>query len=388
MTVREIIRRGRARAADLILPNSRWRREEAVARLVRRLRRWDGVVVVGPWLLEVGYELLYWIPFVRCVLNRAQIDADRVVVVSRGGAETWYHGLASRYLDVLSTMTPAEFKIRSEDAFRNAAGAVERKHHSLTSLDRSILDSFGLNGAASGGLLHPSDMFRLVRPFLRDGAGLDLVTQNAEYSMMSAPALEPGLKNMLPERYVAAKFYFRPSFPDCPQNRDFVATYLAALSKEIPVALLSTGIAVDDHAEFHGCASPGQLIQLEGVLAPERNLSLQSQIVANSIGFVGTYGGFAYLAPLLGVPCVAFHSDEQAFGDQHLTVATRAFRTLRKGGAGRSNKRPGLFSVIAVEEAASVERLLPPLTATSLKAPAGNNSYNSNSFESPMTHDE
>ena len=44
-----------------------------------------GPIVVGPWLGEVGFELLYWIPFLRWALAEAGIAADRVTVVSRGG---------------------------------------------------------------------------------------------------------------------------------------------------------------------------------------------------------------------------------------------------------------------------------------------------------------
>ncbi len=47
-------------------------------------------VIIGPWTGEVGFELIYWIPFVRWVLRKYQIPADRLWVVSRGGTRSWY----------------------------------------------------------------------------------------------------------------------------------------------------------------------------------------------------------------------------------------------------------------------------------------------------------
>ena len=42
---------------------------------------------------------------------------------------------------------------------------------------------------------------------------------------------------------------------------------------------------------------------------PRENLHVQSAIVAGASAFVGTYGGFSYLAPFLGVPSTAYYSD-------------------------------------------------------------------------------
>ncbi len=41
----------------------------------------DGPVVVGPWLSELGFELLYWIPFVTAIRRRRDIDPKRLVVL-------------------------------------------------------------------------------------------------------------------------------------------------------------------------------------------------------------------------------------------------------------------------------------------------------------------
>ncbi len=70
------------------------RHHRAVTRRARGSPDTDRPIVVGPWCGEVGFELLYWIPFVRWLVDRARIEGRRLVVVTRGGADVWYRDLA------------------------------------------------------------------------------------------------------------------------------------------------------------------------------------------------------------------------------------------------------------------------------------------------------
>jgi hypothetical protein len=65
-------------------------------------------------------------------------------------------------------------------------------------------------------------------------------------------------------------------------------------------------------------------------LAPERNLAVQTAVVGRARAFVGTYGGYSYLAPFCGVPALAFYS-APTFKAHHLHAAQRMFERL--GGA-------------------------------------------------------
>src|SRR5512139_232013 len=78
-----------------------WAEQRVIERL-ERIARGRGPVIVGPWTGEVGFELLYWIPFLRWALDKYGVAPDRVVIVSRGGTEHWYDGLAGQYVDVFS----------------------------------------------------------------------------------------------------------------------------------------------------------------------------------------------------------------------------------------------------------------------------------------------
>ena len=54
-------------------------------------------IVVGPWLAEVGYEVLYWLPFLRWFQDAHQVPRDRVIALSRGGLEAAYREYAATF---------------------------------------------------------------------------------------------------------------------------------------------------------------------------------------------------------------------------------------------------------------------------------------------------
>jgi hypothetical protein len=155
----------------------------------------------------------------------------------------------------------------------------------------------------------------------------------ARYTRLLPPALEVEL----PARFTAVKFYFNDCFRCTPENRAFVERTIRELMADGPVISLSSGIAVDDHAPCEPSAvddgsayrasspAPGAFKHL---LTPQTNLLVQSAIVARAQRFVGTYGGFAYLAPLYGVESVGYYAERQGFAVRHLDLA----RTLFAGG--------------------------------------------------------
>ena len=69
-------------------------------------------IIAGPWLGEVGYELLYWVPFLAWFADEFAVQPDRLLVLSRGGTRSWYAGFSGRYFDVFDQVSPAEFKRR------------------------------------------------------------------------------------------------------------------------------------------------------------------------------------------------------------------------------------------------------------------------------------
>jgi hypothetical protein len=285
------------------------------ARRIEQMQRHNRPIVIGPWTGEVGFELLYWVPFVRWVVTTYGIAPERVVVVSRGGVRSWYEGLGHRYEEMFGHVSTDEFRGATETA---------KKQRQVGAFDAEVLDrvsrALRLERPA---LLHPGMMYRLLMPFWKDIATAARVDAFTRHTRLTAPP-DP-VEDGLPKEYVAARFYFSDCFPDTAENRALVASTLDAVSRHLPVVVLSTPFAVDDHRDAP--ADHGRVVRVDRQLTPERNLAVQSAVIARARSFVGTYGGYSYLAPYLGVPSVALFS-HRTFKAQHLHLADAVFSRL------------------------------------------------------------
>jgi hypothetical protein len=97
----------------------------------------------------------------------------------------------------------------------------------------------------------------------------------------------------------------------------------------LPVVVLNPGFSVDDHHDWIPDGAE-HVITLADSQKPETNLALQSAVIAGARAFVGTYGGYSYLAPLHRVPALAFYS-KPSFKLHHLYAAQRAFGQIGAG---------------------------------------------------------
>jgi hypothetical protein len=308
-----------------------WDIEEAreARELVTLLGRSGRPILLGPWLSETGFELLYWIPFLTWAKTYGNFDPEQLVVVSRGGAAPWYAHLTPHYEDVLRYYTPDEFRQRNEERILAQRGRL--KHMEVSAFDREIIARVKQERRLQDAvLLHPSEMYKLFEAFWFQRAPITLVESFTQFAAIPAPSGPWPLRSQLPERYVAAKFYGNTALPDTPENRAFIASFLSDLAQHIDVVLLNTGVRFDDHEDIPPLAR-GRLHTVEHLMRPEDNLAVQTEIIRHAEAFVGTYGGFSYLAPLVGTDTLAFYSHPGGFRFDHLEVAKRVFAGLRCG---------------------------------------------------------
>ncbi|HEY6360391.1 MAG TPA: hypothetical protein VIX63_04765, partial [Vicinamibacterales bacterium] len=293
--------------------------------LVTLLGRQDRPIIVGPWLTETGFELLYWIPFLAWAKAYANLHEDQLIVVSRGGAAPWYRHISRHYHDILSLYSADEFRARNEARVHEQKGRL--KHVGLGAFDRDIVER--VRKARRLGkvkVLHPSVMYNLFNVFWRQQAPVTLI----EAFSVFRPFLKLPLGDLaahLPRDYVAVKFYANSALPDTAGNRAFIAAVMTELTRTTDVVLLNTGLRYDDHADF----APGRrerLHQVDHLMAPETNLEVQTRIISGAKAFVGTYGGFSYLAPFHGTGTTAYFSHPTAFRFDHLEIAKRVFSSL------------------------------------------------------------
>lgn len=267
-------------------------------------------IILGPFLGEVGFELLYWLPLVRRELARHRVPPGRVTVLSRGGAGLWYRDVAEHEIDAYDLMAPDELAGRLVE---RRAEAGDLKQLTVEPLDRELLTrARQLTGRDAVGV-HPALMYTRLRGLYSGWTARDEFVRAASGRIAAPGAPPPGL----PRRFVALKAYFSASFPDRPANRAFLADLVTELAKQRDIVVLTSGRRLDDHVEWE--PPPGPRVHLLSAVEPRENLAVQTRVVAASERLVATYGGFSYLGPMLEVPTTAFLSDA-VFNPVHLAV--------------------------------------------------------------------
>jgi hypothetical protein len=290
-----------------------------IERQLTAIARGADPIIAGPWLSEVGYEALYWVPFLRWFADRWAVSPSRIIALSRGGCGSWYGGVADRYVEMLDLVTPAEFARRNDlrrsngDQKQLRPGAVDDE---LVAMARRTL------GISRAHVLHPSLMFRLFRPFWFGNRPLDFLLRRTKFTALMVPA--PAFT--LPTPYVAVKFYTGAALPDTPANRQAMRTMIRGAARDAHIVNLDTGLALDEHEDY--LFEDLAVTSIRQHLTPQNNLAVQTAVIAGASTFVGTCGSLAWLAPMLGVPTVAAYSDDR-FLRSHLYVAPYAYRAMR-----------------------------------------------------------
>jgi len=318
--IRDLLRHRSELREQLQWSREGWRIEREIEDAVGGGR----TLVVGPWLSEVGYEALYWIPFLRWVKAAFRLDPSRVVAVSRGGVGSWYDGIAGRYVEIWDEIDPVDFARRSAE--RGVTKQVE-----VSDFDRDVVTVVERRIGTSVDVLHPSLMYRLFSLFWSGQRALSFLDAHTRFEPIVPPrVIDP---SRLPRRYVAVKFYAARSLPDTPEIRRTLSWFVDSIAERTNVVLLDTGLVLDEHADYvlGGGGPSGRVVSAKPWMTPANNLGVQTQIIAGAQAFLGTCGSVAWLAPMLGVNTSAVYVDPKWL-HAHLGVELRA---CHRAGAGR-----------------------------------------------------
>jgi len=296
-------------------------RDVSVRRALRSIANSPAPIIVGPWLSEVGYEALYWVPFLRWFTRQYDVDPDRVIALSRGGVASWYAGIASRYVEQFDLFTPEEFAARNEARQRDG----DQKQLAVLGFDDEIVRRARARaGILTSTLCHPSTMFRLLRQFWLGNDSLQSVLDYTEYARVNTIAAVDLPR--LPDTFVAVKFYTGRALLDTPEHRERLRHLVERISHRYPVVALNTNLSLDEHADYVFKDVP-RLITLDGWLTPQNNLAVQTEVIRRATRFVGTCGSLAWLAPMLGTDTLAVYADDH-FLTPHLYAARHAYNTM------------------------------------------------------------
>jgi hypothetical protein len=200
----------------------------------------------------------------------------------------------------------------------------------VTADDEKILSEVGERLALdSFHVVHPVLMYRFLTGYLRGlRPGKDIL-KVCDHSPFPARYPRPA---QLPfdGEYLVAKFYASAVMPQTDENQQWVIETLERVARRIPVVVLNTGMRLDDHVDFEVPDAPG-LHVASSLLQARDNLEVQTALLANARGFIGTYGGFSYLGSLLGVRSIGVFSRPQ-FVPVHVGTASLALNQDGLGG--------------------------------------------------------
>ena len=272
-------------------------------------------ILVGPWRSEVGFETLYWLPWVDRWCRRFHIPADRLVAISRGGASAWYG--AGQSVELYDHV-PLDVLRKAMLADAAAVGSVKQLRATAWEQALIPLIAQGL-GIRRYHLLHPSAMYQQLTPWWHDQMSVETLQRALSFTPLPVPAAPLSLP--LPERYVAVRFYARHTWPPTDDLRAWVASLVDGLAKRLPVVVLDHGLHTDDHVDFP--LEGPNILTLKGHCTPQNNLAVQSAVLAKAQAFVGTYGGTMQLAVRLKKPAMGFYEKFEGTAPAHKNLVER-----------------------------------------------------------------
>lgn len=278
---------------------------------LRWLLRGTTPLIVGPWVSELGFEVLYWLPFLHYLRHAYQIPRERLFVVSRGGAGFWYD--AQQALDLYDYLPPQDLRLAQLDSHQRTHSL---KHTSQGRWETKLLAVLAERlGLRSYRVIHPSLMYALFRDWWVARMSLLRCIERLRFAPIPVPL--PGPELQLPDRYVAVKFYRRPTWNPNQDLQHWMEDLVGQIATKIPVVLLNTGLPADDHTDLD---LPG-VQSIAGKVTWANNLLVQSSVLAKAKAFVGTYGGTMQLAVRMRVPAMGFYGEfkETAYSHKLLT---------------------------------------------------------------------
>jgi hypothetical protein len=271
-------------------------------------------ILVGPWTSEMGFEALYWLPYLQYLRHTYKLSKDRLIAVSRGGAGIWYD--AGTAVELYDYVPPSDLRI---SALKGQKEQSSIKQLGLTTWEGKLLDLLAERlGLRRYHVLHPSLMYQTLDSYWGNQTmGFAQAMNQLRFAPISTPPVPVGLS--LPEQFIAVRWYQRPTWPLREDLLDWTHAMTREIAKTMPVVVLRSSAYLDDHVDFPAPDGPNiTVIQAE----PWRdNLAVQSAILKKASAFVGTWGGMAQLAVRLGVATAGFYDKWHScsYAHKHLT---------------------------------------------------------------------
>lgn len=295
-------------------------RQKAVSGLLSDLNADRNPIMLGPWRSELGFESMYWLPFLSFLASKVKDFDKRASIITRGGLAPLYQKVAHQGYDLYALRSVDD--VRRENLFDQK---VRQKGKTIKQIEPTEWDEKVTEDAAEAmsvgsvyHTVHPAWMYWALAPYWEEKAGLEYLASMTDYALIPKVSL-PNVP--LPKSYVAVKCYGRATFPyPHPEVAGWVQKTVAMIAQQAPVVLLNSGSGYDDHIDIP--ISGKNIISLPSDVPPEENLLMQTAVLSHATAFVGTYGGVSQLALRLGVPSCSVWWEWGGTAHGHLSLSS------------------------------------------------------------------
>ena len=262
---------------------------------------------------EVGPELQYWIPYLLNLKKLGVFKEKRLIVISRGGTEDWYHFLNSEYIEIFDYLTPENYNIIKNARELEKQVKLNIKENELVKL---ICQK---NNITNYSIIHPKIMWNDVLKYFRSEKASSWVLKKLTFK----PILDIDSKYSkivdsynLPKSFFFVRFYKSYLFDINKDQLNKLIKLIQGNSKQINLVTFGMSDNIDNHESYK--LKEGTVIDLTNKISLKDNLGIQTEILRRSQGFFGTYGGISILPVFLAKPCFCFYkSDLGEFYDLH-----------------------------------------------------------------------
>lgn len=307
--VRNLVKLGRIR---VFLNSKTGTESNEIYRTQMLKREQDHNYVFGPWMGELGFEILYWGPFV----NAYSKPGD--YVMSRGGVECFYSDTI--YIDLLDSIDNLQW-VSYENKRENIFGGEKQRDWTFSELllCNSIAKISGLRREKTF-FIHPKNMFNIYNFNPSD----DFEHQLSLLKLFSLKILSQvknestNISNQVNSKIALNAVYSRKGLTESQIKEFFESEFMKIKSREFTILNIENKF-IDARHSFVPLAN-ADMMQIHSCKTSENLKQKIDQILSCDL-VITTDGGLAYLSVLLGKDTVAVRSRENHWSDYHTKLA-------------------------------------------------------------------
>lgn len=276
-------------------------------------------VIAGPCLEDAGWEVLFWLPFLRWVAARRPRGFQ--LAVSMRGLPEWYTGVSEKFVSMSQLIDWQTYRQLQGQQLNYSAKNAKRQ---ISALDARLVElGADVAGLANPELLHPARLLELVDESRRGRVPAGAITAHAVYARLPSPDKPvPGL----PESYVVV-LYRKPKTAGTDTSADVrLSDLVRRVSQHCPVVVL---VSDREAPVFDDSGLGVQTLRVDDIKDSSR-IQARARVIGKARAMIA-FGDqeSSALAPFLGVPLLILSAAASAGRDVRPAVMAHAAAQLQ-----------------------------------------------------------